>query len=134
MTPKQYKLYSFIRNQIVHSGKAPTFSEMKKHMVVTSNQTIGDWLSILERDGYISINKGKLRGIAITEKGMKGFDYNLQIQQSEAIKKPSISIYDRASTNFNIPSIQNMQNDKGIIMNSENAIPAWKGGEKNGSS
>ena len=102
MTPKQYELYIFIRNRLVHFGKAPTFSEMKKQMKVTSNQTIGDWLQILEREGYIAKNKGKLRGLSITDKGMRGFDENLQLQSSKAIKKSFVPIYSNATTSANV--------------------------------
>ncbi len=67
MTPKQLELLKFIRNTIAHRGDGPTFKEMKGHMNVTSNQTIDDFLSALERDGYITINQGKQRGIMITD-------------------------------------------------------------------
>lgn len=132
MTPKQYSLLTFIRNSIVHVGKAPTFSEMKDHMGVTSNQTIGDWISILEREGYIARNKGKLRGITVLEKGLKGFDENLQVQKDEAIKRSFSPV--GGTTGVNVYNISQTNFDKGININAKGIIPAWEGGEKNGSS
>jgi SOS-response transcriptional repressor LexA len=133
VTQKQYILFQFIRNRVVHHGKAPTFSEMKEYMKVTSNQTIGDWLAILERDGYLSKNKGKLRGISVTNKGLTGFDENLLLQKPEAIKTSFTPFSSNASTNpavFNSPT----SFDKGININADGVIPTWEGGEKNGSS
>lgn len=134
MTPKQYELFTFIKNRVVHFGKAPTFSEMKEHMGVTSNQTIGDWLQILEREGYIVKNKSKLRGISITDKGMRGFDKNLRLQNPESIKNLSIPLYSNAATSANVFNASRHDFDKGIIIKANDVIPAWKGGEKNGSS
>lgn len=118
----------------MYFGKAPTFSEMKEHMGVTSNQTIGDWLAILERDGYISRNKGKLRGISITEMGKGGFDENIQLQNPKAVKKSFVPVYSNATT---IPSVLNVTPnyfDKGINVNAKGVVPEWEGGEKSGSS
>jgi len=118
----------------VHFGKAPTFSEMKEYMGVTSNQTISDWLLILGREGYISINKGKLRGIAITKKGRSGFDENIQLQNPKAIKKSFIRSYSNENTAMNVFNSNQNHFDKGININATSFIPAWKGGEKDGSS
>ena len=134
MTPKQYELFSFIRNHIAHFGKAPTFSEMKAHMKVTSNQTISDWLQILEREGYISKNKGRFRGIGLTDKGTRGFDENLQLQRPDALKKSFIPAYSNATTSVSVLNAPQNHFDRGIIIKADNVIPAWKGGEKNGSS
>lgn len=134
MTPKQYKLLTFIRNGIVHFGKAPTFSEMKEYMEVTSNQTVGDWIAILEREGYITKDKGRLRGIRITAKGMKGFDEKLQVQKPEAVKKVFTIFSGNATTSPSFFNYTPTTNDKGINIQANNVIPAWKGGEKNGSS
>lgn len=134
MTPKQYKLLTFIRNQIVHFSKASTFSEMKEFMEVTSNQTIGDWLSILERDGYISRKKGKLRGIFITQRGKSGFDENLQLQNPEAIKKSFVPAYNNMTSSLGVFNTPQNLFDKGINVNAKDVIPEWEGGEKSGSS
>lgn len=134
MTPKQYKLLTFIRDQIVHFDKAPTFSEMKEFMEVTSNQTIGDWIAILEREGYITRDKGRLRGVDMTAKGMKGFDEKLQVQKPEAVKKAFTTFSGNATTNPLFFNYTPTTNDIGINIHANNVIPAWEGGEKDGSS
>jgi len=70
MKEKQLKLLQYIRNRSFHLGQGPTFREMREYMGVASNQTIADWLNILEHDGLIRQVKGKFRGIMITPKGM----------------------------------------------------------------
>lgn len=134
MTPKQYELFRFIRTQVIHLGKAPTFSEMRASMNVTSNQTIEDWLVILEREGYISRNKGRLRGIDITEKGLKGFDESIQIQKKESIKTSFTPFSSNATTGPGVFNSPPTNFDKGINTNANNVVPVWEGGEKNGSS
>lgn len=134
MTPKQYELFRFIRNQIVHLGKAPTFSEMKAAMRVTSNQTIEDWLAILEREVYISRNKGRFRGIDVTEKGLKGFDETIKIQKKESIKTSFTPFSNNTTTSAAVFNTSPTNFDKGININASNAVPAWEGGEKDGSS
>ncbi len=64
------KMLGFIRETISHTGKAPTYSEMKKYMKVTSNQTVSDLLSALERKSYIKIHKGERQGIEISQKAL----------------------------------------------------------------
>lgn len=68
MTPNQTKLLNFIESKI-KAGGAPTYSEMRDYMEVTSNQTIKDVLNALEDKGYITIEKGKTKGIYLNEKG-----------------------------------------------------------------
>lgn len=132
VSSQQYKLFIFIRNRIVHFGKAPTFTEMKEFMQVTSNQTVVDWLSILEREKYILRNKGKFRGITIANKGTQGFNENIQLQDNRAIKKSFAPTHIDTTTNSNVFNISNV--DKGINIRASNIIPTWKGGEKDGSS
>ncbi len=72
MTEKQLRLLSFIRNSLIHSSQAPTFQAMRSFMGVVSNQAIEDWLSILEREGYISRTGGARRAIRLTNKGLPG--------------------------------------------------------------
>lgn len=70
MTEKQLQLFTFIRNYIAHNNKGPSFKDMRAFMKVTSNQTIYDWLSILERENYISRQAGKQFGISLGKKGL----------------------------------------------------------------
>ncbi len=63
MTPKQQELLRIIRNTVVHEGRKPTFKEMRDYMKVTSNQTIIDWLTALEKQKYLSWKEGKVQGV-----------------------------------------------------------------------
>ncbi len=67
LTSKQLNLLNFIREYISRHGFAPTFAEMKEHMGSTSNQTIHDKLSALEKKGYIT-RSGSARAITLTKK------------------------------------------------------------------
>lgn len=118
----------------MHFGKAPTFSEMKEYMGVTSNQTVGDWLSILEREGYLSKNKGKLRGLTITARGLRGFDEKLQLQDPKAVKTSFSPVNGAVSTGLGVFNSTQESMNQTINLDAKNVIPMWKGGEKNGSS
>ncbi len=65
MTPQQIKLLRFIRNNIVHNGRGPTYKEMRDHMLVSSNQTIIDWLVVLKKQGFLKWEPGEATGIDI---------------------------------------------------------------------
>lgn len=134
MTPKQYQLFSFIRNRIAHFGKAPTFTEMKEYMGVSSNQTIGDWLAILEREGYIAKDKGLLRGLSITKRGMSGFDEGMQLQDPKALKTAFTPVYSASSSGVSVFNTGPEDSGKTVHLDAKNRIPMWKGGEKSGSS
>lgn len=134
MTPKQYELFSFIRNQVIHFGKGPTFSEMKRFMTVTSNQTVGDWLAILEREGYISLTKGKLRGITITQKGTEGFDKFFKLQDQNSIQRSISPVFGTASAGISEFNSTKGSNSRVINLNVGEIAPAWKGGVNDGSS
>lgn len=132
VTAKQLKLLIYIRNRITHFGKAPTFSEMKRIMEVTSNQTIGDWLVILEREGYILRDKGRLRGITVTEMGL-GFDENIRLQKEEAIRT-ALPLFSNSTTSALVFNRSSTFIGNNIKIEAKNDVPIWEGGEKNGSS
>lgn len=69
MTQKQLQLVKLINNYKSTTGEAPTYSEMKKAIGVTSNQTVSDHLDALERSGLIKRSDGKKRGIVLTKRG-----------------------------------------------------------------
>lgn len=68
MNEKLYLLLEYIRQNTRHSGKSPSFSEMVGYMNVSSKQTIEDWLTLLEKEGYIR-RVGNPRKIEVTQKG-----------------------------------------------------------------
>lgn len=71
MTHKQLQLMKLISNYKQTTGEAPTYSEMKKAIGVTSNQTVSDHLDALEKLGFITRDSGKKRGILVTERGQE---------------------------------------------------------------
>lgn len=83
MTKRQLELLKFIRNTIAHLGKGPTYKEMRDHMDVKSNQAIADVLSVLEREGFITQEEGRFRGIKVTEKGLISVNKLASDQESE---------------------------------------------------
>jgi len=66
MTKKQFYLLEFIKKYIKATGSAPTYSNMKKGMGVTSNQTVDDLLTGLIKDGYLIKLDGKKAGLSLT--------------------------------------------------------------------
>ena len=87
MTSKQYQLLSFIRNNVVHLGKSPTYREMKLFMKVNSNQAIDDLLTGLEKQKYI-FRKGKIRGIVLAKKGL-GYTTKFTFQVDSKFESPA---------------------------------------------
>jgi SOS-response transcriptional repressor LexA len=71
MTQKQLQLVMLINNYTQITGEAPTYSEIKKSIGVTSNQTVSDHLDALERSGLIKRRDGKKRGIMLTIAGQR---------------------------------------------------------------
>ncbi len=63
LTPTQEKLLSYIKRRFTLSGKGPSYSEMREHMEVASNEAITSWLNALEQKGYIRKEPGKIRAI-----------------------------------------------------------------------
>lgn len=101
-------------------------------MEVTSNQTIGDWLVILEREGYILRDKGRLRGITVTEMGL-GFDENIRLQKEEAIRT-AFPLFSNSTTSTLVFNSSSTFIGNNIKIEAKNDVPIWEGGEKNGSS
>mgnify|MGYP001157199058 CR=1 FL=1 len=53
LTPKQLKLFKFIKEYKENNEIMPTFNDMKKHMNVSSPNTVHHMLGYLEFKGYI---------------------------------------------------------------------------------
>ena len=135
MTEKQFKLFKFIRNFLVHSNRGPSFQEMKEHMLVTSNQTINDWLEILERDNYIYRQKGERFGIKLGEKGKS--DANMIKFEAEPPRPKSVFVpASPTSSNVSIFNVSiTKQTQDGVSLDVENINSILqKGGENNGTS
>lgn len=111
---------------------SPTFSEMRDYLKVTSNQTVADIISALERDGYIEKAKGKLRGMILTEKGF-GYDQTLTLDKPKIESDLHTVPQSNASTS-QMPTLPPVLPKVNSIAVTNTIIPTSKGGEFDGSS
>ncbi len=71
ITKRQKEVLTIIYDNLITAGFPPSFSELKEKLNVSSNQTILDIFSILEKKNLISREEGSARGIKILRKGYK---------------------------------------------------------------
>lgn len=69
ITKRQKEVLRTIYNSLITAGFPPSFSELKEKLDVSSNQTILDIFSILEKKNLISREEGSARGIKILKRG-----------------------------------------------------------------
>ena len=67
MTPKQKRVYYFIRSTINSSGICPTYDEIMGALNIKSKSVVANYLNHLEKEGKIKINRVKARGIEIED-------------------------------------------------------------------
>lgn len=101
ITHTQQKLLDFITLTVQVLAKGPTYGEMKKFMETTSNQAISDWLSILEREGYIKVQKGKKGGISLCHKPI---EQNQTPEQLKVEEPPQNDVDHSSFVAFSQPS------------------------------
>lgn len=130
MNTKVYSLLEFLRQRQSLTGKTPSFSEMAKYVNVSSKQTIDDWLTLLEREGYIHRIGHPQRRIVITKKGQrpeKITPLNL-IQKPQHIEYDQQQVMPHGTAVFNSPLIGG-----GITLKVKNInLHITKGGENSG--
>ena len=71
ITEKQKRVLELIYNSINNSGFPPTLADLKEELDVASNQTILNFLRILEEKGFIKRKEGHARTIKILPFGFK---------------------------------------------------------------
>lgn len=71
ITKRQKELLRIVYNYIKGSGFPPSFSDLKEELNVSSNQSVLDLLSALERKGFIKREGGSARAIKILKKGFE---------------------------------------------------------------
>lgn len=71
ITKRQKEVLQIIYNNIKDSGFPPSFSELKERLNISSNQSLLDFFSALERKNLIIREQGSARGIKILKKGYK---------------------------------------------------------------
>lgn len=74
ITKRQKEVLRAIYNNLINSGFPPSFSELKEKLDISSNQTLLDVFSILERKNLIIREEGSARGIKILRKGYKAIN------------------------------------------------------------
>lgn len=112
-TKKQKALLSIIYQYIKDTGYPPTFEEMRESLGVSSNQSVIDFLSKLEKQGIIKRNESIARSIAILPLGYK------------ILGKPSLVAF-RGATSAGAP-IEAIE-----ISGEWQTLPSYKLGENDG--
>lgn len=74
VTDRQKEVLQIIYDNLVNSGYPPSFSELKEKLDISSNQTVLDIFSVLERKNLITREEGSARGIKILKKGYKAIN------------------------------------------------------------
>lgn len=70
LTPKQQRVFNFIRGYIQSNGSAPTIQEIGRHFQMTSTASVHAVLVILEHEGLIKKTANISRGIQLVQKGL----------------------------------------------------------------
>ena len=65
LTPKQYKLFKFLKSYANKNNFMPTFDDMRNHMGVKSKSGIFNLLFYMEWKGYIKRHPAHARAIEI---------------------------------------------------------------------
>ncbi|MCK4520514.1 repressor LexA [Candidatus Parcubacteria bacterium] len=71
ITKRQKEVLQIIYDSIKDFGFPPSFSELKERLNISSNQSLLDFFSVLERKNLITREEGSARGIKILKKGYK---------------------------------------------------------------
>ena len=66
MTPKQNKLYRYLRDRIEVGGVCPSHKEMMDHIGTRSKSSIAEILKKLENEGLIYMPEHRARSISLT--------------------------------------------------------------------
>ena len=74
VTDRQKEVLQVIYDNLVNSGYPPSFSELKEKLDISSNQTVLDIFSVLERKNLITREEGSARGIKILKRGYKAIN------------------------------------------------------------
>lgn len=67
LSPRQQRVFMFIRGYISANQEAPTIAEIGEHFQYRSPATVHRILSILEREGLISRTRYLHRGLEVCE-------------------------------------------------------------------
>ncbi|HAI74542.1 MAG TPA: repressor LexA [Candidatus Moranbacteria bacterium] len=82
LTSKQRKVLEFIYTFLENSGFPPSISDLKEELNVSSNQSVLNFLYILEKKEYIKREGGQARGIKILPLGYREIGKNPLIKMA----------------------------------------------------
>jgi len=74
ITKRQGEVLKIIYDSLINAGFPPSFSELKEKLKISSNQSLLDFFSILEKKNLISREEGSARGIKILRRGYKAIN------------------------------------------------------------
>jgi len=113
ITEKQQKVLETIYQNIKESGFPPTIADLKEKLGVVSNQSVLNFLNVLERNGYIKREDGQARGIKILPLGFRilGKDQLVPVVGISATG-PFIASFDNAFSNWLTLPGQVLANEK----------------------
>ena len=74
ITERQKEVLQIIYDNIKDFGFPPSFSELKEGLNISSNQSLLDFFSVLERKNLIIREQGSARGIKILKRGYKAIN------------------------------------------------------------
>lgn len=113
LTPKQKKVLELIYESLESSGFPPTIADLKKELGVSSNQSVLNFLEVLEKKECIEREEGQARGIRILPFGYKEIRKEPLIRViGKSAAGPYVESYTDAFTNW-------AAMPKGILANEE---------------
>lgn len=71
ITQRQKEVLEIIYDSLITAGFPPSFSELKEKLKISSNQSVLDIFSILEKKNLIRREEGSARGIKMLRRGYK---------------------------------------------------------------
>src|SRR3989344_7352572 len=74
ITKRQKQVLQIIYDNLITAGFPPSFSELKEKLKISSNQSLLDIFSGLQRNNFISREEGSARGIKILKKGYRAIN------------------------------------------------------------
>jgi len=74
ITKRQKEVLQIIYDNIKDFGFPPSFNELKEKLSISSNQSLLDFFSALERKNMITREEGSARGIKILKRGYKAIN------------------------------------------------------------
>ncbi|MDO8436107.1 MAG: transcriptional repressor LexA [bacterium] len=74
VTKRQKEVLKIIYANLITAGFPPSFSELKERLKISSNQSLLDFFSILEKKNLIRREEGSARGIKILRKGYRAIN------------------------------------------------------------